>query len=149
MIIDLLSNAGLYGGLAPGLVEALHWLANTDPLALPVGKTEIHGDRLFAMVQDYDTKPRDKCRWEAHRRYHDVQFVARGVEQIGWTNLANVKVAEAYDEAKDVGFFDGEGDLVTVRTGTFTIFTPQDVHAPGAALHGPVGVRKIVVKVAV
>ena len=116
---------------------------------LAAGRHAIDEDRIFALVQDYETKPREAGRWEAHRRYCDVQFVASGVEFIGVAPLDGMRVVEAYDEAKDVAFFEGEGDLVTLRAGSFAIFWPHDAHMPGVAAGGPTAVRKVVVKVAV
>ena len=50
---------------------------------------------------------------------------------------------------KDVAFYYADGELFVVPAGSFVIFTPQDVHAPGLAVDGaaPDGtVCKVVVK---
>lgn len=153
MIADLLVHAHLYRNLHPGLARALDFLAAGDPLALPLGKTEIDGERLFALVQEYEPKPLAEGRFEAHRRYWDLQVVARGAERMGWANLDRMTVDEPYDAARDVGFFRGKGDLIHVPAGGFTIFGPQDVHMPGLVPDrvpenpAPLPVRKIVFKI--
>jgi YhcH/YjgK/YiaL family protein len=153
MITDLLANAHLYRNLHPGFAVALDFLATGDPLALPLGKTSIDGERLFALVQDYAPKPLAEGRYEAHRRYWDLQFVARGAERMGWANLGSMTVDKPYDAARDVGFFHGRGDLFHVSTGGFAIFGPQDVHMPGLVPDlvpdnsPPLPVHKIVFKI--
>ena len=148
MITDVLANAHLYRSLHGRLAAAFDFLQNSDLLNLPLGKTVIDGERLFALVQEYTPKPAAACRLEAHRRYWDVQYVASGTERMCWGNLSQMVVDEPYDTARDVGFFHGAGSLILVPAGSFTVFGPQDVHMPGVALDEAAGlVRKIVVKV--
>ncbi|MHB1035641.1 MAG: YhcH/YjgK/YiaL family protein [Pirellulales bacterium] len=149
MILDRLENACLYRRLGARIAAAFDYLCATDFRQLLDGRYELDGDRLFAMVQRYVTRPPSAAKWEAHRQYVDVQYVVEGVERIGYAPLVDgLPVVEAYDAAKDLAFFDAGGDLVTVRAGSFAIFTPQDLHAPGLAAEssGPAEVRKVVVK---
>lgn len=146
MIVDRITNIQLYRGLPQRLVRALEFLRDTDLAALPLGRHDLDGDQLFALVQDYSTRPAEQCKWEAHRRYCDVQFVARGVERIGVVNIEQMKVEQAYDADKDVAFFSGDGDFITVRAGMFAIFAPADVHKPCVSLAAAEPVRKIVIK---
>ena len=149
MIVDRLEHWSFYTGLPPRIVRALEFLRDTDLAALSLGRHALDGDRLFALVQEYTTKPPEACQWEAHRRYCDVQFVARGVERIGVANIGPMEVVTPYDADKDVAFFRGDGDFVTLPAGTFAIFAPHDVHRPGLTAGSPVSVLKIVLKAAV
>ena len=151
MITDRLSNADLYRSLHPRLAAALDWLRATDLAALPLGKTVIDGERLFALIQEYTPKPPDLGKLEAHRRYWDVQYVARGEERMGWVNLAEAAVSEPHSQERDVAFFTGRGNFFRIPAGSFAMFGPQDVHMPGVAPEeGTAGlVRKVVVKVEV
>jgi YhcH/YjgK/YiaL family protein len=147
MIIDRLGNASLYVRLGDGLARAFRYLQSTDLGALPAGRVDIDGDRLFALVQDYETRPREAGRWEAHRRYIDVQFVVRGEESIGYADMAALP-AGPYESDKDIQFADGgDGSFVTVPAGTFVVLWPGEAHMPGMAGRPPGRVRKIVVKV--
>lgn len=148
MIVDRLAHLDQYRGLAPRLVRALEFLRDTDLLALPLGRLDLDGDRLFALVQEYTTKDAGQGRWEAHQKYCDVQYVARGTERIGVRNIAFMEVEQPYDSERDVAFFQGEGDFITLPAGTFAIFAPQDVHLPCTIANQPELVRKIVLKVA-
>lgn len=150
MITDRLSSSDLYRNLHPRLAAALDWLRATDLARLPLGKTVIDGEHLFALIQEYTPKPPELCKFEAHRRYWDVQYVARGEERMGWVNLAEVTVSEPHSQERDVAFFTGRGSFFRVPAGSFAIFGPQDVHMPGVAPEGEKVaevVRKIVVKV--
>ncbi len=152
MILDLLSNASLYRGLPAGLVAALDFLKSADLAALPLGKTVIDGERLFALVHEYTPKAAALGKFEAHRRYWDVQYVATGVERMGWNTLSRMSESEPHSQERDVAFFTGPGDWFYVPAGTFAIFGPSDVHMPGVAVDDEHAadqqpVRKIVVKV--
>ncbi|WP_254512177.1 YhcH/YjgK/YiaL family protein [Anatilimnocola floriformis] len=168
MILDHLSRAELYFGLGPRFQKAFEFLRSTDLLKLTLGKHEIEGDKVFALVQDYTPKSRMLGKFEAHERYWDVQFVARGAERMGWAARPRMTVSEAYDPAREVMFFasspySGIGDMFLVAEGFFTVFGPQDAHMPGVSiaenpecdspfssyLGGPanLSVRKVVVKV--
>lgn len=135
-------------GLPPRLKRAVEYLRTTNLSALSVGRHELDGDRLFALVQEYTTRKPDECMWEAHRMYIDVQYVVRGAERMGYANLAQARERDAYDAARDVAFFEPGDDYITVREGMVAIFGPEDVHAPSCALGHPGPVRKIIVKVA-
>ena len=149
MIIDRLDNATLLAGLPPRLRRALDFLRGTDLRAVSVGRHEIDGDRLFALVQEYTTRGADDCVWEAHRRYIDVQYVVRGEERMGYANIGQVREREPYDPARDVAFFEPGEDFVTVRAGMLAVFAPEDVHSPCGAAGAPRTVRKVVIKSAV
>jgi len=150
MIVDRLENAALYFGLGERITSALRYLKSNDCTKLPVGKIPIRGEQIFAIVQDNMTKPRAEGVWEAHRKFIDVQFVAAGVEEMGYANISTLTVKTPYDEKVDYALFNGAGSFVTVPAGSFTIFFPEDGHIPGSAISDqPAPVRKIVVKVAV
>ena len=148
MIVDRLENADVYRGLDTRIAAALDWLRRTDVSSLADGKHVLDGERLFAIVQRYRPKPAAEARWEAHRLYTDVQYLAAGAERMGWAPLSEaLPVTQPYDPQKDVVFFDARGELLTVCQGQFTIFFPRDVHAPGLA--GEVASGEEVVKVVV
>ena len=150
MILDVLENAGLYRDLPRPIAAALEFLRTADLAGLPIGKTVIDGQRLFALTQEYTPKPAAVLKFEAHRRYWDVQYVVSGVERMGWNTLARMTVSEPHDAERDVAFFRGEGDFFRVPAGAFAIFGPSDVHMPGVAEDsGAAGtiVRKVVLKV--
>jgi YhcH/YjgK/YiaL family protein len=150
MIVDCLENAALYHGLGPRFKMALDYLSRTDFSQMPDGRYELDGDNVFAIVVRYETKPADAAKWEAHRKYTDVQYMVEGRERMGYTPLnARLTASQPYDSEKDVVFYNAQGDFIDAPAGRFIIFMPHDVHAPGIAADAkaaPSRVFKVVVK---
>jgi YhcH/YjgK/YiaL family protein len=150
MIHDHISNASNYAFANPLLQRGLDFLRSADAASRPLGRFEIEGDRLFALVQEYPTRLEKDCFWEAHRKYIDIQHIVSGVEDIGYAPLASLKIVEPYDTSKDMTKLTGNGSVLRLPAGMFAIFFPHDAHKPCMAPDGVVApVRKIVVKVAV
>ena len=148
MIIDTLENSGRYECLHVRFKAAFHFLKNTNLAALPEGRFEIDGDRLFSLTQTYQTKPLEGGKLEAHRKYIDIQFVVSGEEYIGYAPLADQKPVEPFQTEKDIGFYHGDSSLTKISAGMFAIFYPNDAHLPSRYLQAAAPVRKIVIKVA-
>lgn len=148
MVLDRLARAPLYGGLSPILQRALTCLASTDWEGAATGRLDFEGDDLFALVSDYDTRPSADVPWEAHRRYIDVQYVHRGIEQVGYAASDTLQLGP-YDAGRDLVTATGDGAFFTLPAGSFAILWPDDVHRPGIAIERPQAVRKVVLKVAV
>ncbi|HNW43692.1 MAG TPA: YhcH/YjgK/YiaL family protein [Elusimicrobiales bacterium] len=153
MIVAALKDLAGRPGLEPGINKALDWLRRGDPAALADGKYEIDGEKLFALVQRYTTAAAPEApKFEAHRKYIDVQFIAQGMEAIGCAPLPLLTVTEAYNEEKDFCFgtvVAGDWSSLILAAGELAIFYPADAHAPKLAAGAACAVTKIVVKVAV
>lgn len=147
MIIDKIEDAYLYYGLGERIKTALKYLENLDLSKFKPGKYEVDGSVVFASCDEYVTNPIESGKWEAHRKYIDVQFVAEGTELIGYSNIESMKISEQYDRDKDILFLEGDGDFLTMNEGTFMILMPHDVHMPGRYDKEPGPVKKIVMKV--
>jgi YhcH/YjgK/YiaL family protein len=150
MVHDHISNASHYAFPNALLQKGLDFLRSSDAASMQIGRIDLVGDQLFAMMQEYFTRPEKDCFWEAHRKYIDIQYICAGVEEIGYAPLDSLKVIEPYDAAKDFAKLAGDGSILRIPAGMFAIFFPHDAHKPCMAPDG-VGapVRKIVVKVAV
>jgi YhcH/YjgK/YiaL family protein len=147
MIMDSTARGATYAALHPGFAKAFAFLRDTDLAALPDGRLELDGDRLYVLVMTVDGRGRDGAKLEAHRRYIDIQAVVQGEDVMGWSPLAACRQPLPFDPAKDVGLFgDVSMSWVLVPQGSFALFLPEDVHAP---LAGSGKVKKAVVKVAV
>jgi YhcH/YjgK/YiaL family protein len=134
MIVDRIGNAKLYRGFGHRVAEALDYLTRTNLAALPNGKQEIDGERLFAVVQRYQGKPVAEARWEYHEKYLDLQFVVTGDELMGyapWDDKLSVDMA--YDPAKDAGLIMASGVMMPISSGMFAVFAPRELHAPSLA----------------
>jgi YhcH/YjgK/YiaL family protein len=147
MILDDLQYAANYHVLGPRFARAFDYLRTTDFSKLADGKYEVEGSDVFAMVQSYQTKAPDQGKWEAHRKYADIQCVITGSERIGVAPIHTMVVTENYEADRDAAFFSGAGQFVTVRASQFAIFLPHDVHMPSLMLDRAEGVKKVVMKV--
>lgn len=152
MIAASLEDSDRQAGALPGIREALVFLRQDGLLALPDGRFEIDGERVFALIQRYTTTAPAAPRFESHRKYADVQYIAAGAEVIGWAPLARMAVSEPYDAGKDVCFGAVQAEdwsPVRLHAGGLAILYPEDAHAPKLAAGIPAAVMKVVVKVAV
>lgn len=148
MVIDLISNASLYLPLGPGIARALEFLQRTDLAALEPGRHPLDGDHVYTLVSEYLSKRPEDGRWEAHRRFVDLQCVIRGSERIGYAPIGRLE-AQPYDEAKDLMRLSGPGEFLTIGPGEFVLLWPGDAHMPGIAVDAPAPVRKLVIKIGV
>ena len=149
MVHDRIENAGLYAGLGPRFRIALEWLAANGASCAAEEPVAV-ADGVVARPARYDPHAPDPERFEFHRRFADVQFVAEGEERVLVAPLAETRAVAPFDEAADVGFGSAEGGAVRLRAGEFLVLFPHEAHQPGVAAETGAGkVRKIVVKVEV
>lgn len=149
MVSDDIKNIAIYGWLEEGIRKGLEFLQTADFSSMPDGKHEIDGERLYVVVRTYQTKPLPECRWEAHKKYVDLQYLISGEELIGYANINELRNASQYDEDKDIYFLNGDGAYKPIRPGEFMVFWPEDAHMPEVSKGSGCTVRKAVVKVAV
>mgnify|MGYP001396388101 FL=1 len=148
MILDVLEHAHCYLALNKGFAGAMEFLLRPDLKELPIGKYEIDGDRVYAMVSKDPGRRREDALLETHERYIDIQLVLAGTDDMGWKpkSLCRQPSGE-YDRRNDIQFFADEPDAwLSVRSGAFVVFFPEDAHMP---LISSGRLHKVVVKVAV
>lgn len=146
MVHDSLKNYQSAVGLHPLFQKAFDFILQTDFSKLKDGKHEIEGDKLFAAISTIDGKTKEKATLETHNRYIDIQIPLSGIETIGWKagDLLQ-KTSIPYSEGKDITFFhDKPTSYSTIHPGEFTIYFPEDGHAPGI---GEGEIRKVVLKI--
>jgi YhcH/YjgK/YiaL family protein len=149
---------GSYGNLMipPGFKSAnweraLNWLGEEKWKGLPEGKIEIDGSQVYATLSVYNTKPLGETKYEAHRRYADIQIVLEGTELMMVCDPGTLQSAAPYDPEKDFEFFTGDPPgvhRIVLHSPAAAVLFPSDAHRPGIAAGGkPSPVRKLVVKV--
>jgi len=146
MILDRLEHADAYP-LGERFRLGFEYLrsgrAETDAL----GRHDLDGDNVYALVQEYETKPLERGKWEAHVKHADIQYVVTGRERMGFAPLHTLTLREQRPPAEDAALYDGDGTHVPLTAGMFAVFLPQDGHMPGIADGEPQKVRKVVVEV--
>jgi len=150
MIIDTLSEASSSRLLGSGFSAGLDWLTTFSD-ELPDGRYPIRGDEVYALVQSYATVPSSEKKYESHRIYADIQFVAAGVETIHYAPTAALTSVTDYDPGKDFQLYADPSDSTPLHLppGSFAIFLPHDGHKPGCLSGSSCRVKKVVVKVRV
>ncbi|MCW0483227.1 YhcH/YjgK/YiaL family protein [Gaoshiqia sediminis] len=134
----------------PDVWKSVFQFLKQDLSALEVGKYPLAGDLAFAMVSEYQTKLPENAKWEAHKKYIDLQYVISGEEKMGVLPLEKVANPEEYNETKDLIFYgENEGDYFTATPEAFFLFFPTDVHRPSILVGESKPVKKVVVKIAV
>jgi YhcH/YjgK/YiaL family protein len=148
MIVDTLDQCDRYRHLYPGFAAAFDFATSRDLSALPPGRHDIDGDRLYVSIDHTAGRERAGARLESHRRYIDIQLTLDGDEEIGWRPLSQCRAPAApFDEQRDIRFYDDAPDSwVAVPPGRFAIFFPGDAHAP---LGGAGRLKKAIFKIAV
>jgi|WetSurMetagenome_2_1015567.scaffolds.fasta_scaffold00077_16 biofilm protein TabA len=133
------------------LVKGLTYLRDADLSSMVPGKYEISGSDLFALVQEYRTKPKAEKKAESHVRYLDVQYLHDGVEIIGFAPAGGpAEILEDAAAEKDVITYKtaaNETDLVLTK-GMYAVLFPGEIHRPQCSCGADGTVKKVVLKVA-
>ncbi len=146
MILDRLENSELYFAMHQRFPAAFQFLRSGQLQKLADGEHELDGRRLYVSLATTPGREHAGTKLEAHRKYIDIHYVVRGSDEIGLKSVAECRQVESpYDDSGDWWqFLDRPTNWVSVPTGSFTIFYPDDGHAP---LCTNQEVRKAVVKV--
>lgn len=148
MIFDHVANISSYKSLGQRINQAFEFIQTTDFSKYPKGKHEIDGDKLFFLVNEYETKTVHNNILESHRKYIDLQYMISGNEIINFEVFVNQIVNKEYDETGDYSLFVGqESNKICLSQGMCAMFFPNDLHMPGFALTNAEQIRKIVVKI--
>lgn len=145
MIIDNIENLKKYNIVSEQIADFLSDLDNNSK----IGRYEIN-DTAYANVDVYNTKPVENCKFEAHKKYIDIQMLLDGSEEIDCINIEGLKISEAYDENRDVMFFENpktEHDKLQLEPFKFALIYPHEAHRP--QMGNGQAVKKVVVKIAV
>lgn len=159
MIKDNIKNAKNHYCLSSRVELGLEYLANTDFSAVENGRYPIANDEVFAIVQDYYSKPLSEGKFEAHKKYIDIQYVVEGEELIGVGKVKDFSEVTKYDSEKDIVFLEQKScesiDFIDLKSNEFAVLMPEDAHMPSinksasASLDKKISsyVKKVVVKV--
>ncbi len=150
MIFDNIKNCKMYYGLNPKFEKAFDFIKKVATENTEVGKYEIDGKDIYAMVQSYQSKLEENCKFEGHENYIDIQYIVKGHEMMGTVDISRATVKTPYNPEKDVTFYENS-DLASycqAQDGDFCIFYPHDIHRPGMACENiQSDVKKVVVKI--
>lgn len=142
MITDKLINIDKYVEI-PSEIRNFVKTVSRD---IPLGKIILDSEN-YANVEEYTTKTHDKCMFEAHKKYADIQILLSGRERLDYSG-ENGTIVQAYDESKDIMFLNAKETESIILDGTnFVFLLPEELHRPQMCIDSPKQVKKIVVKV--
>lgn len=145
MIFDSLDNFLQYGKLAPAAWEKISKFLAGCTAETPAGRYELDGDRIYAMIQGYETHAANPEKLEIHKKYVDIQLLLAGGESIIFRPVDGLEVTVPYDEKKDIAFYRfnlEESVPVTLIPGKFAVFFPEEGHMPGVTCAGELYCRE-------
>jgi YhcH/YjgK/YiaL family protein len=148
MIYDVFTNMKLYFGEKSRLHKALDFAVRFDR-SQSDGRYEVDGDKIYALVMTYSTKSAEELKFEAHKKYIDIQLLLEGREFLDVTQDRNLNVEMEYSDEKDAALFTAPADMTSVLLGpgNFAVLYPDDIHRPGRKVKDSKQVRKMVIKV--
>lgn len=149
MVYDMLENASQYSALGAFIKKGLTFLQSANFAALPDGPCKIDGQNVFANISTYVAQPPADILLEGHRNYIDLQYIIKGTELVYVGFLPYVREKDMYNPEKDIAFFTGPAQALTLHARQFLLLFPKDVHAPGLLAGDARTVRKAVVKIRV
>ena len=152
MIVDTIQNASKYFSVHPLFEKAFAFINQADLANAADGKSDI-AEGLKAIFSNAPGKTREAslAKFECHNKHIDIQLCISGVEIIGWKPREKCVTPNGeYNEEKDVQIYHDAADTFFQLTdGQFTIFFPEDVHAPmiGVGESDNNLIKKLVIKV--
>lgn len=145
MIVDDIKNIENYSIIPAKAVDFIKSLTSETP----VGHYEID-EKIYVNVDIYNTKSIDDCKFEAHKKYIDIQMLLQGQEEIDILPADTLIVSEKYDDNRDVMFFgnsDKIPDKIQLEAFKFVYILPSEAHKP--QIGNGQKVKKVVAKIAV
>jgi len=150
MVIDKLSEINKYASLHPRFAKAIDYIVTNNLLIAEPGTVLVDGEDIKAIIMEGNCVPEEEslAGFECHNTYIDIQIVLKGKETVGWRARTSCSSPKAeYSLEKDVLFYDDAPTLFfELQAGMFSIYFPEDVHAPMIG-EGPI--KKVVMKVRV
>ncbi|MFN3299055.1 MAG: YhcH/YjgK/YiaL family protein [Sediminibacterium sp.] len=150
MILDSIERLQSYSTLHPRFKKAMESIMAANYNELQPGEIKWDGEDIRAIViHDQLVNEKESTDYfECHNTYIDIQIIYEGVERVGWKSRTNCLLPRGeYNTEKDVLFYEDAPELFfELKPGHFTIYFPEDVHAP---MIGDGAIKKMVVKVRV
>ncbi len=151
MIFDKLENLKIYENIKPYAEQIVSFIEQVRQKGIVEGQYALDGNRLFAIVQSYETKDWIDGKMEAHEKYADLQYIVDGEERIYVDFSDELEIEEDRTPKEDIIFYKKKENYGynILNRGKFGYYAPQDAHMPCMKNEEKRAVRKIVFKIAV
>lgn len=128
MIVDFIENIDKYENIPSNVIEFLKTLS----CETQTGHYELNAS-AYVNVDEYKTKPIENCKFEAHKKYIDIQMLIEGEEELDILPVEGLKVSEEYNEERDIMFFENPQELpdkIQLKPFKFVLIYPEEGHRP-------------------
>ena len=127
MIVDNIKNASAYFCLGDDFKKALEFMKDNMET---VSESVVLDENVRINYASYNTKKKEDCFFEAHKKYADIHLILKGGESIGYGLTEGMKAFDINEE-NDCIFLEGSGTDIPMEPGSFMILFPQDAHMVG------------------
>ena len=104
---------------------------------------------IFAIEQVYMNREFHLCKYESHKKYIDLHYIAQGEEMHYVSNINKLKLEEKYNKEGDFFLYESEdkhnGKIFTQEE--VAIYSPSDAHMTGVQVDRSMLVVKTVIKI--
>lgn len=146
MITDYIKNIENYPNIPKEVSDFLKNLSQETQ----IGHYEI-SENAYANIDIYETKFVENCKFEAHKKYIDIQMLLEGKEELDYMPVEGLEISEVYDKNRDIMFFKTpteEPDTLQLEPFKFALIYPYEAHRPQMnAGSTSQKVKKVVVKI--
>lgn len=143
MIVDNIKNASDYFCLGDNFKRALEFMKDNMET---ISESLVIDENIKINYASYNTKSKEDCFFEAHKKYADIHLILKGGERIGYGLTEEMKAFDTNVE-NDCIFLEGTGTDIPMETGSFMILFPQDAHMVGMADSKHNSCTKLVAKI--
>ncbi len=145
MKTDIITNISSYRGISKDLDVVIDYIVDNDYCTEYKEGGRIDSRNFFNLCV-FEGKTVLNEKFEAHKKYIDLQYVLEGIESFEYALPKSLVESDPYDEKGDIYFLKGQGAPVDVPKGSFVLFFPDDAHRGGL---GSLEIKKLVFKIAV
>ena len=87
---------------------------------------------IYVNIEEYETYPRFSRKFEAHKRFVDIQYIISGCENIITQDYHSLYAGEPWDYSSDIVFMNdnGFGQKHILHQGEFLCLFPTEAHMP-------------------
>lgn len=122
------------------------FIQNNDLKSLSTGRYFLDKG-IYANVDAYVSKSIEECKYEAHKKYIDIQMLINGNEDIYVSPQDSLTYLTEYDSDKDVAFYNGKPETkYEMKENECLVLYPEDGHMP-CVNPNRLNIKKIVFKV--
>ncbi|MDR3666961.1 MAG: YhcH/YjgK/YiaL family protein [Ignavibacteriaceae bacterium] len=127
--------------------KAFEFLNSPELAELKPGEYTIDSTFVFAMISYADSYDSSKVKWEAHRKYLDLQYLISGSLLYAMAPYKKEEVSEPYNDSIDIErVITNSGKYYKAAPGSLFVFFPSDAHK-SVKEHERDIVKRVVIKV--